>query len=47
MDKRSNGITQSNKEDKFSLMQCPKNDIERKQMESIPYASIVASLMYL
>ena len=35
------------KGDKFNLMQCPKNDVERKQMESIPYASVVGSLMYL
>nr|KYP65681.1 Retrovirus-related Pol polyprotein from transposon TNT 1-94 [Cajanus cajan] len=34
------------KEDKFSLMQCPKNDLEWKQMEAIPYASVVGSLMY-
>jgi len=34
------------KGDKLSLMQCPKNDLERKQMENIPYASIVGSLMY-
>jgi len=34
------------KGDKFSLMQCPKNDLERKQMENIPYASVVGSLMY-
>ena len=27
-------------------MQCPKNDLERKQMENIPYASVVGSLMY-
>jgi len=27
-------------------MQCPKNDLERKQMKNIPYASIVGSLMY-
>jgi len=27
-------------------MQCPKNDLEQKQMENIPYASIVGSLMY-
>jgi len=27
-------------------MQCPKNDLERKQMENIPYASIVGNLMY-
>ena len=34
------------KGDKFSLMQCPQNDLERKQMETIPYASVVGSLMY-
>ena len=34
------------KGDKFNLMQCPKNELERKQMEQIPYASIVRSLMY-
>ncbi len=34
------------KGDKFSLNQCPKNDVERKEMESIPCASIVGSLMY-
>ena len=34
------------KGDKFSLMQCLKNDLERKQMEAILYASIVWSLMY-
>ena len=27
-------------------MQCPKNELERKQMENISYASIVGSLMY-
>jgi len=27
-------------------MQCPKNDLEWKQMEDIPYASVVGSLMY-
>ena len=27
-------------------MQCPKNDLERKVMKSIPYASVVGSLMY-
>ena len=33
------------KGDKFSLMQCPQNELERKQMERIPYASVVGSLM--
>jgi len=27
-------------------MQFPKNDWEQKQMEDIPYASVVGSLMY-
>jgi len=27
-------------------MQCPKNDLEWKQMENIPYAFFVRSLMY-
>ena len=34
------------KGDKFSLIQCPQNDLERKQMEAILYASVVGSLMY-
>ena len=28
---------------KFSLAQCPKNDLERKQMEPISYASVVVA----
>ncbi|RDX58242.1 hypothetical protein CR513_62454, partial [Mucuna pruriens] len=27
-------------------MQCPKNDLEQKEMKFIPYASVVGSLMY-
>ena len=27
-------------------MQCPHNDLERKQIEAIMYASVVGSLMY-
>ena len=34
------------KGDKFNLDQCPKNDFEREQMKTIPYASAVGSLMY-
>ena len=34
------------KGDKFSLVQCPKMDIERIEMEKIPYASAMGSLMY-
>ena len=32
--------------DKFSLGQCPKNDLETKEMQKIPYASAVGILMY-
>ena len=32
--------------DKFSLLQCPKNDLRKEQMKDIPYASVVRSLMY-
>ena len=28
-------------------MKCPKNDLEHKAMESIPYALVVGSLMYV
>ena len=34
------------KGDRFNLNQCPKNDIERKQMKNIPYAYAIGSLMY-
>ena len=47
MDKCSYGIVPIQKGDRFSAMQCPKNDLERKEMESILYASVVGSLMYL
>ena len=40
------GDTPISKGDKFSLNQCPKNDIEEKEMQKIPYASVVGSLMY-
>jgi len=46
MDKCSASPVSIQKGHKFSLMQCPKNDLERKQMEDIPYASVVGSLMY-
>ncbi|WVZ07573.1 hypothetical protein V8G54_020919 [Vigna mungo] len=46
MEKYSPRIVPIQKGDKFSQMQCPKNDLERKAMESIPYASVVRSLMY-
>ena len=32
--------------DLFTKDQCPRNDIERRQMYGIPYASAVGSLLY-
>ncbi|XP_075107162.1 secreted RxLR effector protein 161-like [Nicotiana tabacum] len=46
MNNYSAGIVPIQKRDKFSLMQCPKNDVEGKKMESIHYSSIIGSLMY-
>ena len=46
MENRSASIAPIQKGDKFSLTQCPQNEWERKQMERIPYASVVRSLMY-
>ena len=40
------GDTHVSKGDKFSLCQCPKNDLETKEMQKIPYASTIESLMY-
>ena len=40
------GDTLVAKRDKFSLKQCPSNDFERKEMQKIPYALVVGSLMY-
>ena len=40
------GDTPVSKGDKFSLCQCPKNDLETKEMQKIPYALVVGSLMY-
>ncbi|XP_073104362.1 uncharacterized protein [Elaeis guineensis] len=34
------------KEDKLSNKQCPKNNVKRKSMKNIPYASAIGSLMY-
>ena len=34
------------KGDKFSKAQCPQNDDEREEMRTIPYSSMVGSLMY-
>ena len=32
--------------DRFSLNQCPSNDLEKKEMKNIPYASTLGSLIY-
>jgi len=34
------------KDDKFNERQCPKNDLEREQMQKISYVSAVKNLMY-
>lgn len=38
--------TLMDKGDIFSLKQCPKNEIEKMEIEIITYASVVRSLMY-
>ncbi|XP_074371249.1 secreted RxLR effector protein 161-like [Apium graveolens] len=38
--------TPVSKGDKFSLKQCPKNELEIREMQRIPHASVVESLMY-
>ncbi|XP_074303650.1 secreted RxLR effector protein 161-like [Silene latifolia] len=43
----SAGIVPIQKGDKFSKMQCPRNELERKEMEKNPYASLVGSLNYV
>ena len=40
------GDTPVSKGDKFSLNQCPRTNLEVKEMQKIPYASAVGSLMY-
>ena len=47
MERCSRGIVPIWKGDKFSEMQCPKNNLEWKAMDSILYASVVRSLMYV
>jgi len=46
MDKCSAYPIPIQKGDKFSLMQCPKNVLEQKQMDNIFYTFVVGSLMY-
>ena len=40
------GDTPHIKGDKFNHGQCPKNDFEIKEMQKIPYASTLGSLIY-
>ena len=40
------GDTPMAKGDKFSLSQCPNNNFEIQEMQQIPYASAIGSLMY-
>ena len=40
------GNTTNSKGDKFSLLQCPRNKIKKKDMKKIPYALVVGSLKY-
>ena len=42
----SNNVALVVKEDLFCKLQCPKNDLEKKQMDKIPYAYAVGSIMY-
>lgn len=47
IDKYSTRIIPIQKGDKFSEMQCQENDLEHKDMELIPYALVVRSLVYV
>ena len=42
----SPGLALIVKGDKFSLNQCPSNDLKREEMKNISYASAVRSLMF-
>uniref|UniRef100_A0A2N9GAP2 Reverse transcriptase Ty1/copia-type domain-containing protein n=1 Tax=Fagus sylvatica TaxID=28930 RepID=A0A2N9GAP2_FAGSY len=46
MENCSASVAPIQKGDKFSLMQCPQNELEWKHMEGISYTSAVGSLMY-
>ena len=46
MQECKSGDTPVAKGDKFSLKQCPKENLEIQEMQKIPYASAVGSLMY-
>ena len=40
------GDTPIAKGDKFSLSQCSKNELEQKEPQKFPYASVIRGLMY-
>lgn len=46
MENCSHGEVPIGKGDKFSINQCPRNELEKKCMQDKPYASLVGSLMY-
>lgn len=46
MDKCPVRIVPIHKLDKFSQIQCSKNELELKVLKSIPYALVVRSLMF-
>jgi hypothetical protein len=46
MENCSANVALIQKGDKSSLMQCSQNELEWKQMEGIPYAFALESLMY-
>jgi len=46
MEKYSANFVPIQKQDKFSLMQFPNNELEYKEMEQIPYAHVVGILMF-
>jgi hypothetical protein len=46
LEKCRSGTAPISKGDKLHKGQCPQNKLERKNMENVPYASLVGSLMY-
>lgn len=46
MEKCSANVFPIQKRDKLSVMQCPNDELERKQIENTSYISVVRSLMY-
>lgn len=46
MQECKSGDTSIAKGDKFNLSHCPKGNLEIQEMQKIPYASAVVSLMY-